>query len=107
MAIKISSDKEKTNLSIDGELTIYTALEYKNYLIEKYTEGKSLEIDLGGVDEIDTSGLQLILALTNKILADGDDVNIIASNETVNNAFASNSIFTDMLSISTGADHES
>ena len=107
MAIKISSDKDKTDLSIDGELTIYTALEYKNYLIEKYTGGKTLEIDLGGVDEIDTSGIQLILALTNKISADGDDINIIASNETVNSAFAANNIFADMLSTSTGANDES
>jgi len=107
MAIKISSDKEKTNLSIDGELTIYTALEYKSHLIEKYTEGKPLDIDLAGVDEIDTSGLQLIVALTKKVIADGDNVNITASNETVNSAFATNNISMEMISTSTGVNHES
>lgn len=48
-----------TDLRIDGEMTIYRAVELKASLL---AEPQPLRLDLGGVSEIDTTGLQLLLA---------------------------------------------
>jgi len=62
------------HIVIDGELTIYTALELKNTLLTGLSAHQELELDLSGVGEIDAAGLQLLVmikqqaALLNKIL---------------------------------------
>lgn len=48
-------------ISLSGELTIYTAAEIKATLAAAMESADSLEIDLFGVTEIDTAGLQLLL----------------------------------------------
>lgn len=50
-------------LSIDGGMTIYQAAELKTLLLNKLSKVSTLEIDLSAVSEIDTTGLQLLLAL--------------------------------------------
>jgi anti-sigma B factor antagonist len=47
--------------SIDGEMTIYRAAELKNLLMEKIARHQEIEVDLSGVSEIDTAGLQLLV----------------------------------------------
>lgn len=44
-------------------MTIYTAMEQKNKLIEYLTPDHELQIDLSAVQEIDSAGLQLLLWL--------------------------------------------
>ena len=50
------------NLSLRGPLTIYEVAEVQSTL-KPLTSPESLTIDLQGIDEIDTAGLQLLLAL--------------------------------------------
>ena len=50
-------------LSIDNELTIFTASDQKPRLLEFLATGNDLEIDLSKVAEIDTAGLQLLILL--------------------------------------------
>jgi anti-sigma B factor antagonist len=50
-------------LTIENELTIFTAAEMKQYLLDFLNSGKELEIDLSQVDEIDTAGLQLLILI--------------------------------------------
>lgn len=57
----MSSRKKPMPLSLSGELTIYTAGEVKATLAAAMESADSLEIDLFGVTEIDTAGLQLLL----------------------------------------------
>ena len=57
MSIKIENDEEKTSLCIDGELTIYTAQEYRQSIIGGFTAKKNLELDMTDVEEIDTNTL--------------------------------------------------
>lgn len=52
--------------ALSGELTIYTAAAIKSRLGELLGEQASIEIDLAGVAEIDTAGLQLMLMLKRK-----------------------------------------
>lgn len=51
------------HIAIDGELTIYTALELKDTLLAGLSAGDELELDLSGVGEIDAAGLQLLVMI--------------------------------------------
>jgi anti-sigma B factor antagonist len=56
--------KEETTmqrLAFEGEMTIYHAAEQKARLLAFLDSGDELEIDLAAVDEIDTTGLQLLI----------------------------------------------
>jgi len=55
--------KPPGRIAIDGELTIYTALELKNTLLAGLSENEELELDLSGVGEIDAAGLQLLVMI--------------------------------------------
>ena len=50
-------------LLVDGEMTVYTCGELKPLLLQELTaHPDAAELDLSGVGEIDTAGLQLLLA---------------------------------------------
>ncbi len=102
MAIKLVNDNEKSLLSIDGELTIYTATEYKKYLVENFTSEKTLEVDLKGVEEIDTCGLQLLAAMSKQLSADGNEINIIATSDIAKDALETSRLMTGMSFITDG-----
>lgn len=62
--MKITRKKNKTGhtLSCDGELTIYTVAAAKKVLLGNLDEAvESVALDLTGVTEFDTAGLQLLL----------------------------------------------
>ncbi|MBL0728524.1 lipid asymmetry maintenance protein MlaB [Piscinibacter sp. HJYY11] len=48
-------------LRIDGEFSIYRAAELKPLLLQAVEASPVLEVDLSGVAEFDTAGLQLLL----------------------------------------------
>lgn len=50
-------------LAIEGEMTIYTALDTKPQLLRHLAKLKELEVDLSQVTEIDSAGLQLLIML--------------------------------------------
>ncbi|MFY9514254.1 MAG: STAS domain-containing protein [Rubrivivax sp.] len=56
-------------MNIEGELTIYRAAELRGVLLaalaSSVQEGGDLEIDLAGVTEFDSAGVQLLLAAQN------------------------------------------
>jgi len=54
-------DSEQGRLRLDGELTIYQAATAKAELERALSAAPALEIDLAGVTELDTAGLQLLL----------------------------------------------
>jgi len=96
MAIKMLKENEKSLLSIDGELTIYTAAEYKQYLVENFTAEQALEIDLQGVEEIDTCGLQLLAAMSKQLSDNGNEINIVATSDVAKDALETSRLMTDM-----------
>lgn len=53
---------DEKQLSIDGELTISTVAETKTTLSTALDHPGNLVVDLGNVEELDTAGLQLMLA---------------------------------------------
>jgi anti-sigma B factor antagonist len=50
-----------TRLSVEGELTIYRAVDLKRVLIEPLEQRVALDVDLSKVTELDTAGVQLLL----------------------------------------------
>ncbi|MBS3954192.1 MAG: STAS domain-containing protein [Methylomicrobium sp.] len=50
-------------LTIENELTIFTASEMKTGLLAFLDTGSNLEIDLSQVVEIDTAGLQILILI--------------------------------------------
>lgn len=62
MAIEIKQTKNGfIQLAIQNEMTIYTAQEQKKMLFEQLRFSKQLQIDLGGVNEIDCAGVQVLM----------------------------------------------
>ena len=60
------SDKRRHRsavLAFEGEMTIYRAREDRDRMLEALAGAASLTVELGRVTEIDTAGLQLLLAL--------------------------------------------
>jgi anti-anti-sigma factor len=56
---------------IEGELTIYRAQELKDQLFAALASARELELDLGAVTEIDTAGVQVLVALKRAAQAQG------------------------------------
>lgn len=65
------------HLTISGELTIYAANDAKDRLIEAIRVHGCVRLDLSGVTEIDTSGLQLLLLARRACAATGKSFNFI------------------------------
>jgi anti-anti-sigma factor len=52
---------EINRIALDGELTIYRAADLKVSVLEALRKAQLLEIDLSGVTELDTAGLQVLM----------------------------------------------
>ncbi|PHV13050.1 STAS domain-containing protein [Chitinimonas sp. BJB300] len=63
--MSISSDfhDERRTLSLEGPFTIYEAGASKARLLAALSEASGLDIDLSGVVEFDTAGIQILLLL--------------------------------------------
>lgn len=59
-----------TRIALDGELTIYRAAELKVTVLEALRAARALEIDLSGVTELDTAGLQVLMLARQSAAAD-------------------------------------
>lgn len=70
---------------IEGEMNIYNASEIKDRLLNVISECSCIELDLFNVNEIDTSGIQLLIMLNNEALRRHQKINI-AMNNAVRNA---------------------
>lgn len=67
---------ENQRLAIEGELSIYSAGEWKKRLHDLLDQGGSLELDLGAVHELDTAGLQLLIMAKKEASARGQQLQL-------------------------------
>ncbi|MCP4491858.1 MAG: STAS domain-containing protein [Gammaproteobacteria bacterium] len=69
MTIKIKKGSSKKKgvclLEADSDFTIYNASQNHQELAEAFSEYSNFSIDLSGVEEMDCSGVQLLLAFKN------------------------------------------
>lgn len=70
-------------LAIEGELTIYTAAKRKPELLAFIKSGKEFEINLAGVTDIDTAGLQLLILLKREASQAGKKLSFVMHSKTV------------------------
>lgn len=63
---------------LTGEATIYRAADLKNELMELLDSASPIRIDLSGVPEIDSSGIQLLLAAKKAAAAQGKTLQFLA-----------------------------
>ena len=61
---------------IDGDLTIYTASEWRDRLSAEIVDADEFELDLTRVSEIDSAGLQLLIAARKQAERSGGSLHI-------------------------------
>ena len=61
MSIDVQRSGASARVTLTGELTIYSVAEIKAVLVKDMSGIKEIEVDLSGVTEMDTAGLQLML----------------------------------------------
>lgn len=71
--MELSSEHHENRLRLHaaGEMTIYSAAELKTALLEALGQSDEIEIDLSGVSELDTSGVQLLMLVKREAVAAG------------------------------------
>jgi anti-sigma B factor antagonist len=83
----LSIDHEEKNgihcFNIRDDMTIYTAQAQKNQLFHEFNNGQRYHIDLSGVSEIDSAGLQILLLLKEESTKRNIDLHFIHHSKTI------------------------
>lgn len=69
-------DEQRGTLALTGEFTIYAVAEAKARLLAPLAECQDLEIDLAGVSDIDSAGLQLLILTQREARAAGQRLHL-------------------------------
>lgn len=83
MSIDVINEPGRCLIRIDGELTIYTAGLANSTIGESLAANQSVAIDLTGVTEIDTAGLQILLVARKEAMLRERAVSFIGHNRIV------------------------
>jgi len=82
MAISITSLADaRTRITLDGAMTVYEAVDAKRDLLQALAGSTALEIDVTGLDEVDTAGLQLLLLLRRESLRAAKPLRLAGSSQ--------------------------
>jgi len=79
----IDTKETAGRIAPDGEMTIYTAAELKTRLLNALEERDELEVDLSGVSELDSAGLQLMVLLKREAGERGKNVRFVDHSQAV------------------------
>jgi anti-sigma B factor antagonist len=83
MTVNIERDDHVCRFRIDGEMTIYTAAEHKSQLLDHLDDCEELELDLSGVGEMDSAGLQILLVLKREMEKAGHSLRLTNHSQAV------------------------
>lgn len=70
-------------LALSQDLTIYTALDSKQALLDVLNTSDALELDLSQVGEIDTAGVQVLMLAKREAHTKGKEFKIVAHSSVV------------------------
>ncbi|MDM5177573.1 STAS domain-containing protein [Massilia sp. DJPM01] len=84
----MSAGVEATVLRLEPELTIYSAARVKQTLLDALQARTDLTLDLADVCEIDSAGVQLLLAAARQAQAGGAALRLAGHSAAVQEAFA-------------------
>jgi len=76
-----------STLAIDGELTIYRAAELRVVLQDAFAQSGDLEIDLAAVTEMDSAGVQLLMAAKKTAAAQQRELRLVGHSPAVLEVF--------------------
>ncbi len=74
-------------LFIEGDLTIRRVQEMKDAILARLAQSQALEIDLAGITEIDTAGVQLLLLARRAAQAGRKELQLVAPSPAVTALF--------------------
>lgn len=77
------SDTSSFQLQISGDMTIYEAAELQDLLKTTLAENDSVQVDLINVNEIDSSGVQLMVAAKKQAVIDNKNVQFVGHSQAV------------------------
>ncbi|WP_346204848.1 STAS domain-containing protein [Aeromonas salmonicida] len=83
MPLHIETGEHKTLVKVSGEMTIYTAAELKQTLTPLLYRQQTLELDLSQVSEMDSAGLQLLLAAKKTMQQGGYPLHLVMHSHAV------------------------
>ena len=61
MQIECERDGGRSRMTVEGDLTIYSAADFKQQLLEEIDRATAIELQLGSVEELDSAGVQVLL----------------------------------------------
>jgi anti-sigma B factor antagonist len=82
-----ASPEDLTRIVIDGEVTIYRAADLKLVVLEALRKTRVLEIDLSGVTELDTAGLQVLMLAKQSASAEQRELRLLQHSPAVMEIF--------------------
>ncbi len=83
MEVLTRDDIAPGRVELVGSMDIYAAGELHQRLLELLRTRQRLELDLSGVDEIDTSGVQLLMSTKRAAAAQGRALSLVAHSPAV------------------------
>ncbi len=84
MELQIKTSGDNYSLSVMGDLTIYQVSLVKEELQSKLADlTQSVELNLAGIEEIDTAGVQLLMMLKRNVEQGGGEVTLSSISESV------------------------
>jgi len=86
MDIDVINDEGLCRTQVEGELTIYTVANYRQAFLEQSRGCDGVTIDLAGVTEIDTAGVQLLVALRQHLIGTESGLQLCNPSESVQEA---------------------
>ena len=78
---------EVNRMALDGELTIYRAADLKLELLAALRQARVLEIDLSGVIELDSAGLQVLMLAKQTAAAEQRELRLVQHSPAVVDVF--------------------
>jgi anti-sigma B factor antagonist len=78
-----ADQQDSAALRIEGEMSIYRAAELKQILLDALKASPTLDVDLSGVTEFDTAGLQLLMLAKKTAQQAGGDLRLSAHSPAV------------------------
>jgi len=81
MEIERTDDGDTTELKVVGELNIFGAAEAYGFLTRVLSEQRDLRVNLAQVSEVDSSGVQLLLAAKRAAEKHGHSFELVAHSE--------------------------
>jgi len=89
VTIDIKEQSESaTLLIIQDEMTVYNVLEQKNILLPHLKADKELKIDLSGVAEIDSAGMQLLIMMKRRAKSINNQLILVHHSQAVTEVLA-------------------